>query len=104
MGALQLTYKPTLKIVHRTGELMRSHEAKVVQLWLSVDPLAESFTNINPYVYCYQNPINIIDPTGMAGEDPKRKGGLEELGTILNRFLEVVKIESLKTVLMELLN
>ena len=50
MGALQLTYEPTLKIVHRTGELMRSHEAKSVQLWLSVDPLAEKFPAWSPYI------------------------------------------------------
>ncbi|MDR6969260.1 RHS repeat-associated protein [Flavobacterium arsenatis] len=37
-------------------------------IWLSVDPLAENFPNFNPYAYCYQNPINIIDPTGTEGE------------------------------------
>jgi RHS repeat-associated protein len=43
-------------------------------IWLSTDPLMEKFPNINPYVYCYQNPINIIDPTGMAGVGPGEKG------------------------------
>ncbi|MET3012719.1 RHS repeat-associated core domain-containing protein, partial [Flavobacterium psychrophilum] len=37
-------------------------------LWLSVDPLAEEFPDWNPYNYCMQNPINMIDPTGMEGE------------------------------------
>jgi hypothetical protein len=64
MGALQLTYEPNLKIVHRTGEPMRSHEAKSVQLWLSVDPLAEKYPNMSPYIYCHNNPINMIDPDG----------------------------------------
>lgn len=64
MGALQLTYEPKFKIVHRTGELMRSHEAKVVQLWLSVDPLAEVQPNKTPYHFCSNNPINRIDPDG----------------------------------------
>lgn len=40
-------------------------------IWLSVDPLAESFPNWNPYNYCMQNPINLIDPTGMSPEDIK---------------------------------
>lgn len=37
-------------------------------IWLSVDPLMEKYPNFNPYAYCYQNPINIIDPTGMEGK------------------------------------
>jgi len=31
---------------------------------LSVDPLAEKYPNINPYVYVGNNPINAIDPDG----------------------------------------
>jgi RHS repeat-associated protein len=38
-------------------------------IWLSVDPLAEEFPNWNPYNYCMQNPINLIDPKGMSPED-----------------------------------
>ncbi|PZR20391.1 MAG: hypothetical protein DI539_10955 [Flavobacterium psychrophilum] len=44
-------------------------------IWLSTDPLMEKFPNVNPYVYCYQNPINIIDPTGMAGVGPGEDEG-----------------------------
>ena len=39
-----------------------------ISIWLSVDPLAEKYPGFNPYAYCYQNPINMIDPTGMEGE------------------------------------
>ena len=35
--------------------------------WLSVDPLAEQ--TMTPYQYTYQNPINLVDPTGMAAVD-----------------------------------
>ena len=31
-----------------------------------VDPLAES--TMTPYQYVHQNPINLIDPTGMSAE------------------------------------
>lgn len=39
-------------------------------IWLSTDPLAEKFPNWNPYNYTMQNPINLIDPTGMSSEPP----------------------------------
>ena len=64
MGCLQLAYEPNLQIVH-------SHEAKSVQLWYSVDPLAEKMPSWSPYSYCFNNPIIWTDPTGMAPEPPK---------------------------------
>ncbi len=36
--------------------------------WLSFNPLAES--TMTPYQYTYQNPINLIDPSGMVAEPP----------------------------------
>lgn len=35
-----------------------------ISIWLSVDPLAEKYPNVSPYVYCLNNPINAIDPDG----------------------------------------
>ncbi|WP_255493765.1 DUF4329 domain-containing protein [Myroides sp. WP-1] len=37
-------------------------------MWLSVDPLAEQFPGWNPYHYVHNNPINLVDPTGMSAE------------------------------------
>jgi len=39
-------------------------------IWISVDPLMEKYPNVNPYVYCLQNPVKWIDPTGMSVEPP----------------------------------
>jgi hypothetical protein len=33
--------------------------------WTSVDPLAEKYYNVSPYVYCLSSPVNRIDPDGM---------------------------------------
>ena len=39
-----------------------------LSIFLSVDPLAEQFVGWTPYHYVHNNPINMIDPTGMEGE------------------------------------
>ena len=38
--------------------------------WMSIDPLANKPDNIgwSPYAYCWNNPINVIDPDGRSGE------------------------------------
>jgi RHS repeat-associated protein len=33
-------------------------------VWLSVDPLAEKYPEVSSYVYCHNNPVNMIDPDG----------------------------------------
>ena len=38
----------------------------------TIDPLAEQYPNISPYAYCNGNPVNYIDPDGMACGDPVR--------------------------------
>jgi len=35
-------------------------------VWISVDPLAEKYPNVSSYVYCHNNPVNMIDPDGMG--------------------------------------
>ncbi|HLP04617.1 MAG TPA: RHS repeat-associated core domain-containing protein [Paludibacter sp.] len=33
-------------------------------IWYGVDPLAEEFPNVSSYVYCHNNPVNMVDPDG----------------------------------------
>jgi RHS repeat-associated protein len=45
-----------------------------LSILLSVDPLAEEFPDTSPYVYVSNNPLNLIDPTGMSEEKADGKG------------------------------
>jgi hypothetical protein len=46
-----------------------------------VDPLAEMFPGRSPYEYCFSNPINYTDPTGMSpeggGGKPNKNGEIQ---------------------------
>ena len=35
-------------------------------IWNSVDPLADKYPNVTPYLYCNGNPIMLVDPDGRA--------------------------------------
>ena len=35
-----------------------------LSVWLSVDPMSDKYPSLSPYVYCANNPIKLVDPTG----------------------------------------
>ncbi len=41
----------------------RMYDPTIVR-WMSVDPLAEKYYPVGPYIYCAGNPVNLIDPSG----------------------------------------
>ena len=49
-----------------------------ISIFVSVDPLAEDFVGWTPYHYVHQNPINLIDPTGMSAENSDGGGWLSK--------------------------
>ena len=61
--------------------------------WTAIDPLAEKYYSVSPYVYCHNNPARLIDP---SGKNPFVLGGaivsgidaaLIGLGIITSGFL-----------------
>jgi len=41
-----------------------------MSLFLSVDPMLEKYPSWSSYNYTLNNPINLVDPTGMEADDP----------------------------------
>ncbi len=92
MGCYKLTYNP-LQIVRR-HEPKPSREAKVVQCWMSVDPLVEK--TMQPYSAFNNNPIRYNDPTGMIAEegDPGKKSWLSRAwGEVKSWFSDKPKMK-----------
>ena len=52
-----------------------------LSLWMSCDPLEEKYPNVNSYSYCHNNPILLVDKTGM-GDEPHRSNAL----AIIDKF------------------
>jgi len=53
-------------------------------VWLSVDPLAEKYPNLSSYVYCHNNPVNMIDPDGMTDYTVDNKAYIKRCGDVNN--------------------
>ena len=49
-----------------------------LSIWLSVDPMADKYPSLSPYVYCADNPVRLVDPNGEEIWIP----GLDEKGNV----------------------
>ena len=56
-----------------------------ISIFVSVDPLAEEFQGWTPYHYVHNNPINLIDPTGMSAENT---GGGNPIKQLIKKMLK----------------
>ncbi|MDR0231380.1 MAG: hypothetical protein LBI82_04600 [Dysgonamonadaceae bacterium] len=55
------------------------YKAEATSRFLTIDPLAEKFPWQSPYVFCNNNPIRYIDPTGEAAWDVTRDWNEQDL-------------------------
>ncbi len=59
----------------------RNYDAAIGR-WMNVDPLAEQTPNWTPYHYVHNNPMNLIDPTGMSAEELDNEYKVNVLGGV----------------------
>ena len=64
-------------------------QCTLVPRFSTMDPLLEKYYDISPYVYCANNPVRFIDPTGMIWEDPQEAERLKK--NIDNRITSLNK-------------
>lgn len=50
-------------------------KARLIDRWHSEDPLADAAPNWTPYRYCFNNPVNLVDPDGMFEGDYYNEDG-----------------------------
>lgn len=81
------------ELISANGLNMYDFEARLhypaVPQFDRIDPMCEKFQWLSPYLYCGNNPVNIIDPTGMelkftGGTDDDYKYICNLLSTITN--------------------
>jgi RHS repeat-associated protein len=47
----------------------RQYDARIGR-WKSVDALAQKYPGLSPFIFANNNPISIVDPSGLSGETP----------------------------------
>ena len=75
----------------------------VIGRWMSIDLLANKFPDVSPFVYCLNNPINLVDLYGLEPiEDSTDTDWWNKIYYLMN--IEISAYNSLNTALYETIN
>ncbi|MDP4240772.1 MAG: RHS repeat-associated core domain-containing protein [Bacteroidota bacterium] len=61
----------------------------VLGRFMSLDPLADKYSGLSPYVYCANNPIYLIDPTGIEMITYYSTSDPNEIVKVINQLKKV---------------
>jgi RHS repeat-associated protein len=79
MGCPKLAYNqhPSPLRLVKSGE---KNQRNSVQVFMSVDPLADEYPGWSPYNYVLNNPLKFIDPTGLCPEEANGGWCIDDFG------------------------
>ena len=69
-----------------------------LSIWASTDPLAEEYSNVSPYTYCLNNPINAIDPDGRRVYFVGGAGNDSDGWNYISRFRSLLGLQDFRRV------
>ncbi len=61
-----------------------------LSIWLSVDPMADKYPSMSPYVYCANNPVRLVDPNGDSIINPYKRL-IDECNAVIMELEEGIK-------------
>ena len=71
----------------------RMHDTRIGRWW-SIDPMADKYPGVGPYVFCMDSPLILMDPSGAkidpASQDDWNKQKQDITATVVNRTIQIV--------------
>ena len=66
------------------------HYNSALSIWLSVDPMADKYPGMSPYVYCANNPVRLVDPDGrtIVPKDEDARQIYDDYKSVVNERLQ----------------
>ena len=68
----------------------RYYDSDISQ-WLSIDPMADKYPSLSPYIYCADNPVILVDPDGRDFDQESKDQYISPYRDEINARLERIK-------------